>query len=90
METSNILFKKDAHTIKNRKHIRRNVLIIYSPTHIKIEPASYRRIDNEIVVFLPDKLKEILESEQRLWIEILNKSFDDNIVILKKNLSVFL
>ena len=51
-----------------------NVFIIYSPKHIKVELASYRRIDTEVVVFLPpnsngfitsrfsrDKLKEVFE-----------------------------
>lgn len=48
-----VLFKKDVQTLKNPKHMKRNVFIIYSPRHIKIEPASFRRIDAEIVVFLP-------------------------------------
>ena len=48
-----VLFKKDMHTLKNPEHMKRNVFIIYSPRHIKIEPASFRRIDAEIVVFLP-------------------------------------
>ena len=51
-----------------------NVFITYSPRHIKVELASYRRIDTEVVAFLPpnssgfitsrfnrDKLKEVFE-----------------------------
>ena len=51
-----------------------NVFIIYSPKHIKVELASYRRIDTEVLVLLPpnsngfitsrfsrDKLKEVFE-----------------------------
>ena len=83
--------------------MKKDVFIIYSPRHIKIEPASFRRIDTEILVFLPnksigfitsrfndDELKEVLDGEHRFWIEILNRSFEDNIVIKKKNSSSFL
>ena len=80
-----------------------NVFIIYSPKHIKVELASYRRIDTEVVVFLPpnsngfitsrfngEKLKEVFEGENRLWIEILNKSFEDKMTVeKKKNLLIF-
>ena len=54
--------------------------------NIKIEPASFKRIDTEIVVFLPDngdKLKEVFDGEHRLWIAILTRSFKDNIVMNK-------
>ena len=82
--------------------MKKDVFIIYSPRHIKIEPASFRRIDTEILVFLPnnsigfitsrfndDELKEVLDGEHRFWIEILNRSFEDNIVIKKKQFFQF-
>ena len=82
--------------------MKKDVFIIYSPRHIKIEPASFRRIDIEILVFLPnnsigfitsrfndDELKEVLDGEHRFWIEILNRSFEDNIVIKKKKFFQF-
>ena len=104
MEAETILFKKDTASTKNSKHMKKNFFIIYSPRHIKIEPASFRRIDTEILVFLPnnsigfitsrfndDELKEVLNREHLFWIEILNRSFEDNIVIKKKTiLPVFL
>ena len=37
-----------------------NVFIIYSPRHIKIEPASFRRVDTEIVFFFYLKTQEVL------------------------------
>ena len=58
--------------------------------NIKIEPASFKRIDTEIVVFLPDngdELKKVFDGEHRLWIAILTRSFKDNIV-MKKNKSL--
>ena len=77
--------------------MKKNVFIIYSLRHIKVELASYRRIDTEVIVFLPpnsngfitfrcnrDELKEVFEGEHCLWIEILNRSFEDNIVKKKQ------
>lgn len=76
--------------------MKRNVFIIYSPRRIKIEPASFKRIDTDIAVFLfensrglitpkfNDELKEISNGQHRLWIEMLNRSFVDSIVITKK------
>ena len=34
--------------------------------------------------FNSDEVKEVFDGEHRLWIEILNRSFEDNIVIKKK------
>ena len=97
-----ILFTKDTPSTKNPNYIKRNVFIMYSSGQVKIEPASFRRIDAEILVFLPensrnfitsryngDGLKEVFDGEHRLWIEILNRSFKDNIVIKKTSVSVF-
>ena len=94
MKIGTILFKKDTASTKNPNLIKRIASIIYSPRRIKIEPASFIRIDTEILVFSPnnsrgfitsrfngDELKEVFDGEHRLWIEILNRSFEDNIII---------
>ena len=83
--------------------MKKNVFIISSPRYIKTEPASFRRIHAETIVFLSEKsngfitsrfngdeLKRLFHEEHRLWIEILNRSFVDNIVIKKTSLSVTL
>ena len=103
MRQEQFYLRKIQHRLKIQSTWKKNVFIIYSPRHIKIEPASFRRIDTEILVFLPnnsigfitsrfndDELKEVLDGEHRFWIEILNRSFEDNIVIKKKNSSSFL
>ena len=103
MKDAAILFKKDTPAIKTPKHMKGNDFIIYSPRHIKIEPASFRRVDTKIVAFLPensrgfittrfndDELKEVFDGEHRLWIKILNRSFVDSIVIKKTSLLVSL
>ena len=43
MEDITTFFKKDTSAIKNSKHMKRNVFVIYSPRHIKIEPENFRR-----------------------------------------------
>ena len=53
MSDGTILFKKDSCEVKNPQHIKRDDFIVYSPRHIKIGPASFRKIDREIVVFYP-------------------------------------
>ena len=79
-----IIFEKDNFSLKNPKHLQKNVFIIYSPRAIKIEPATHMKIDTELTVFLPQNLKgfltsifrrdeiELFHGKHRLWIEILN------------------
>ena len=70
--------------------------MLYSPRQLKIEPTSFRKIDTEVTAFLPtnskgfvtskfrsDEIKELFNGKHRLWVEILNKSFEDTIVIKK-------
>ena len=51
-----IFFKKSSGRIKELKHIKRNVFIIYSPRTVKIEPALSIKIDTELVLLLPRNL----------------------------------
>ena len=70
--------------------------MLYSPRQLKIEPTSFRKINTEVTAFLPtnskgfvtskfrsDEIKELFNGKHRLWVEILNKSFEDTIVIKK-------
>ena len=85
MGSDAVIFKKTICRIKNLRHMKRNVFLIYSSRQIKVELASFRRLDTEIVVFLPensngfitstfngDELKEVFKGEHLLWIKILN------------------
>ena len=89
-----IVFQKASPSIKNPQHLKRNVFIVYSPRTVKIEPASCSRIDTELVllllknskgfitsIFREDEIDEIYSEKQRLWIEILNKSFRETMEI---------
>ena len=68
------------------------------PRTVKIEPATIIKIDTELVLLLPqnskgfitsifrsDEIDEICSEKQRLWIEILNKYFEDTVEIKKIN-----
>ena len=77
--------------------MKNNVFVIYSPRAVKIEPATSTKIDTEIIVSLPKKSKGFITSifreeeinefssdQQRLWVEILNKSYEETLEIKKK------
>ena len=78
------------------KTFERNIFIIYSPRTVKIEPLTSIKIDTELVLLLPqnskgfiisifpgDEINEFCSEKQRLWIEILNKSFEGTVEIKK-------
>lgn len=48
-----IIFEKDNSSVKNPRHLQKNVFILYSPRAVKMEPPTYRKIDTEITAFLP-------------------------------------
>ena len=72
---------------------------LYAPTGVNIEPATSYKIDTEIIVLLPnnssglvtskfrgDEIHKFNAKKERLWVEILNKSYEDNLIF--KNDSV--
>ena len=88
------LFEKDNSSVKNLRHLHRNVFVLCSPGKVNIDPTTYRKIDTEVAAFLPqnskgfhiskvrgDKINELFHGKHRLWVEILNKSFEDLIEI---------
>ena len=48
-----IILKQSQASIKKPKHLKENDFILYSPRTVKIEPATSKRIDTEIIVSLP-------------------------------------
>ena len=88
----NITFEKDNKKVKNPRHLQRNVFILFSPRQFRIEPGTCGKIDTEVTAFLPtnskglltsrfrgDKINELFHGKHCLWVEILNKSFEDHI-----------
>ena len=53
-------YLKKTHQHLKIQNMKRNVFIIHLPRHIKIEPASFRRVDTEIVFFFYLKTQEVL------------------------------
>ena len=89
-----IILKRSQAYVKKPKHLKKNVFILYSPRTVKIEPATSKRIDTEIIVSLPknskgfvtgDEINEFNSEQQRLWVEILNKSYEETVEIKKNN-----
>ena len=93
-----IIFRQSQAKIKKPKHLKKNVFIVYSPRPVKIEPATSTKIDTEIVVLLPKNSKGLITSvfredeinkfnseQQRLWVGILNKSYEETLEIKKNN-----
>ena len=94
-----IIFEKSSSSFKKPKHLKNNVFIVYCPRTVKIEPATSMKIDTEMAVFLPknskgfvtsifrgNEINEIYGEKQRLWMEILNKTFEGTIELKKISL----
>ena len=89
-----IIFKRDGSNMKKPYHLKDNVFLIYALRNIKVEPTEFGRIDSGIFAFIPknsssfitfreDEINEIYSENQRLWVEILNKSCEFPIEIKK-------
>ena len=87
-----IIFKRTHNRVKKPSRIDRNVFELYPLRGVNIEPATSYKIDTELIVLLPDNSNRFVTSKfrgdeiykfnankQRLWVEILNKSYKDNL-----------
>lgn len=92
-----LLFEIDGAGIKKLQHLKKNIFVIYSPRTITIDTASSIKIDTNIILHLTKKKKafipskfwgqeiyEITKRKSRLWIEILNTSYNANFNIKNK------
>ena len=91
-----ITFEKDNKGVKSPRHLQRNVFMLFPPRQLKIELVRCRKIDTEVTAFLPtnskafltskfrgDEINELFHGKHCVWVEIINKSFDDHIKIKK-------
>ena len=80
--------------MKSPKHLGKHTFLVYSLRSIKIESATHLKTDTEIAAFLPknsrglltsifktDEVNGLFNGKHRLWVEILNKSFEHTIKI---------
>ena len=94
----NKIFKRTYSRVKKPQHINKNIFVIFMPKRINIEPATSYELDTEIILILPqgshgfvtskfrsDEIHRINAKKQHLWIEILNKSFEKNLVVEKNS-----
>ena len=94
----NKIFKRTYSRVKKPQHINKNIFVIFTPKLINIQPATSYELDTEIILILPqgshgfvtskfrgDEIHQINAKKQRLWIEILNKSYEKNLVVEKNS-----
>ena len=93
-----IIFKRFQANVKKPRHLQKMFLLTSHQGQLKIEPATWNRIDTEIIVFLSknsigfitsvskgDEISEFNNEQQRLLVEIFNKSHEETIEIKKNN-----
>ena len=98
-----VFFERDNQRVKKPKHLQKNIFIIYSPRTVTIETASCTKIDTNIILKLQKQAKafvatkfrgheiyEINNEKKRLWIEVLNTSYTEELKINKNNILGFL
>ena len=86
-----IILKRSHNKVKKSHHVNKNIFALYAPRHINIDPATCSSIDTEIICILPahshrfitskfrgDEIKKFDAKKQRLWLEILNKSYQES------------
>ena len=89
-----IIFRRENAKVKKPEHIKKNIFIIFSPRAATVESATCSKIDTNITLILPKKAKEfhtskfmgddiykIKAKKERLWMEILNKSYEEDLKI---------
>ena len=98
-----IIFKRDTTKVKKPEHLKKYIFIIYAPRTVTVEPATCSKIDTDIVLILQknakafvaskfrgDEIFEVNGETQRLWIEILNKSYNEHIKINRNSVLGFI
>ena len=90
-----IILKRSLANVKKPNHLKKKVFV-FSTRQGLARPATSKRIDTEITVSLPknsrgfvtsifrgDEINEFNREQQRLWVEILNKSYEETVEIKK-------
>ena len=89
--------KSDQTSLKKPCHLKNNVYVLCSPRTVVIEPANSKKTDTNIILKLPDKARAFITTKyrgqeiqkvdkktKRVWIEILNESYFEKLVIKNK------
>ena len=90
--TSDLVFTRDDKSIKTPTPLNKGVFLIYAPGKLKFPCSEFTKYDTEIAITLPDNSREFFCSkykdnieqflckQERLWIEILNKSVFEAVI----------
>ena len=90
--TSSLAFTRDGKPIKKPTPLNEGVVLIYAPRKLKFACSQFTKYDTEIVIILPDNsrgffcskykdnIEQFLCKQERLWIEILNKSVFEAVI----------
>ena len=57
--------KPDRVSLKKTHHLKNNVFVIYSPKAVILEPADSKKIDTNIVLYLPKESRAFIASKFR-------------------------
>ena len=98
-----VIFERDNQRLKKPQHLQKNVFILYSPKTVTVETANCVKIHTGIILNLPKQAKafitskfrkheiyEINNEKRRLWIEVLNTSYTEDLKIKKNSILGFL
>ena len=97
-----VIFERDNQRVKKPMHLQKNIFITYSPRSVTVETASSTKIDTNIILKLPKKAKAFLATKfrghdiceinnrKRLWIELLNTSYTEDLKIEKNSILGYL
>ena len=94
---STITFKRDNKNVKKSLHPKNGMFLIYASRQFKISPMQFERYHTKVTVTLPknscgyftskfktEEIEQVCDDTQQIWIEILNRSLTEEIVINKK------
>ena len=58
-----IVFEKNRRTVKNPKHLLKNIVLLYSPRNFTIEGATNEKFDTELTALLPKNYRGYITSK---------------------------
>ena len=98
-----IVFKRNNTKFKKKEHFKKYIFIIYPPRTVTVEPTTCSKIDTDTVLILQKNAKAFVTSKfreveifevngetERLWLEILSKSYNEHIKINKNSVLGFI
>ena len=96
-----VMFEKDSQGLNKSQHLQGKIFIIYSPRTVTLEIANCTKVDTNIILnfwkkakafviskFRGDEIYGINNDKTRLWVEVLNTSYTEDLKIKEKIVSL--